>query len=128
MNRNVPIGQFREALTPMIAGDFEEEHRTMLEGEVWRDGHCIFQGLSMNDVVVNRGATAGMVELRVDIGQEFMANIRADGLIPTTRELELVDGGTTYVCQRAEGLGGGGARVYFVVKGDWAHVRHLTAL
>ncbi|MCK6563061.1 NAD kinase, partial [bacterium] len=78
---DVPIGQFREALTPMIAGDFEEEHRTMLEGEVWRDGHCIFQGLSMNDVVVNRGATAGMVELRVDIGQEFMANIRADGLI-----------------------------------------------
>ena len=78
---DVPIGQFREALAPMIAGDFEEEHRTMLEGEVWRDEHCIFQGLSMNDVVVNRGATAGMVELRVDIGQEFMANIRADGLI-----------------------------------------------
>lgn len=78
---DVPIGQFREALAPMIAGDFEEEHRTMLEGEVWRDELCIFQGLSMNDVVVNRGATAGMVELRVDIGQEFMANIRADGLI-----------------------------------------------
>ncbi len=78
---DVPIGQFREALAPMIAGDFEEEHRSMLEGEVWRDEHCIFAGLSMNDVVVSRGATAGMVELRIDIGDEFMANIRADGLI-----------------------------------------------
>lgn len=78
---DVPIGQFREALAPMIAGDFEEEHRSMLEGEVWRDERCIFDGLSMNDVVVSRGATAGMVELRIDIGDEFMANIRADGLI-----------------------------------------------
>lgn len=78
---DIPIGQFREALAPMIAGDFEEEHRAMLEGEVWRDGERIFEGLSMNDVVVSRGATASMVELRIDIGDEFVANMRADGLI-----------------------------------------------
>jgi NAD+ kinase len=35
----------------------------------------------LNDVVVSRSATAGMVELRVDIGDEFVANMRADGLI-----------------------------------------------
>jgi len=78
---DVPIGQFREALAPMIAGDYEEDFRAMIEGEVWRDGERIFDGLSMNDVVVSRGATASMVELRVDIGDEFVANMRADGLI-----------------------------------------------
>jgi NAD+ kinase len=78
---DVPIGQFREALTPMIAGDYEEDFRAMLEGEIWRDDECIFEGLSMNDVVVSRGATASMVELRVDLGDEFIANMRADGLI-----------------------------------------------
>ena len=78
---DVTIGQFRDALAPMIAGDYAEEHRTMIEGEVWRDNDRIFEGLSMNDVVVNRGPTSGMVELRVDIGDEFIANIRADGLI-----------------------------------------------
>ena len=78
---DVPIGQYREALAPMIAGDFEEDFRAMIEGEVWRDGECIFEGLSMNDVVVSRGATASMVEMRVDIGDEFVANMRADGLI-----------------------------------------------
>jgi len=78
---DVPIGQYREALAPMIAGDYEEDFRAMLEGEVWRDGHRIFEGLSLNDVVVSRGATASMVELRVDIGDEFVANLRADGLI-----------------------------------------------
>ena len=53
----------------------------MLEGAVWRDGKMIFDGLAMNDVVVSRGATASMVELKIDIGTEFVANLRADGLI-----------------------------------------------
>ena len=78
---DVPMGSFRDALKPLLAGDCEEEHRVMLESEVWRDGECIFEGLSMNDVVVSRGATASMVELRVDIDDEFVANLRADGLI-----------------------------------------------
>jgi len=78
---DVPLGQFREALVPMIEGDYEEDFRAMLEGEIWRDGERIFEGLSLNDVVVSRGATASMVELRVDIGDEFVANMRADGLI-----------------------------------------------
>lgn len=78
---DVHIGQYAEVLSPMIAGDFDEEHRTMLEGEVWRDGERIFDGFAMNDVVVSRGASASMVEIRVAIGDEFVANIRADGLI-----------------------------------------------
>jgi len=78
---DITIGQFREALAPMLAGDYEEEHRAMLEGGVWRDGERIFEGLSLNDVVVSRGATASMVELAVNIGDETVANLRADGLI-----------------------------------------------
>ena len=78
---DVPIGQFAEALTPLIAGDFEEERRTMLEGGVWRDGVRIFDSFAVNDVVVNRSSTASMVELKVEIGGEFVGNFRADGLI-----------------------------------------------
>ena len=81
---DIPLGQYREALAPMIAGDYEEEQRAMLEGEVRRDGEIIHQGLSMNDVVVSRGASASMVELSVDVGDDFVANMRADGLIMAT--------------------------------------------
>jgi NAD+ kinase len=81
---DVPIGQLREALAPMVAGDYEEEQRAMIEGGVWRDGTCIFSEFALNEVVVNRGATAGMVELRVTVGDELMANLRADGLIVAT--------------------------------------------
>jgi NAD+ kinase len=65
----------------MIQGDYEEERRAMIEGEVRRDGEVIFEGLSLNDVVVSRGPSSSMVELRVDVGDEFVANLRADGLI-----------------------------------------------
>ena len=78
---DLPFGQYREVLAPMVGGDYEEEHRSMLEGDVWRDGGKIFEALSMNDVVVSRGASASMVELSVDVGDDFVANIRADGLI-----------------------------------------------
>ena len=81
---DIPLGQFRDALAPIVAGDFESEHRSMLEGEVWRDEQRIFEGLSLNDVVVSRGATASMVELRVDVDGDFVANLRADGLIVST--------------------------------------------
>jgi NAD+ kinase len=78
---DINIAQFAEALAPIIAGDYIEERRTMLEGDVWRDGLSIFEGYAMNDVVVSRGAAASMVELKVDIGDEFVANFRSDGLI-----------------------------------------------
>jgi NAD+ kinase len=78
---DVSVGQFAEVLAPMLAGDFEVEHRTMLEGFVERDERKIFEALALNDVVVSRSHTASMIELRIDIGDEFMANLRADGLI-----------------------------------------------
>jgi NAD+ kinase len=78
---DIPIDRYREALAPIVAGDYEIEQRSMLEGSVWRDGEKIFCALSLNDVVVSRGSSASMVELRVDIDDDFVANLRADGLI-----------------------------------------------
>lgn len=81
---DIPLDRYKESLAPILGGDYEEEHRSMLEGGVWRDGERIYEGLSLNDVVVGRGGTAGMVELRVDVGDDFVANLRADGLIIST--------------------------------------------
>lgn len=78
---DIPLAELRETLTPMITGDYEEEHRSMLAGEVQRDGRCIFAGDALNDVVVSRGATHSMVEFSVTVQEQFVANIRADGLI-----------------------------------------------
>jgi len=74
------------ALPQILNGQYEEEKRAMLEGAVLRplrgDGfETIYEGFAINEVVVSRGATAGMVELRAEIDGQFVANYRADGLI-----------------------------------------------
>ncbi|KQV47299.1 NAD kinase [Pelomonas sp. Root1217] len=78
---DIPIERWRESLAPVLAGDYEVEPRAMLEGAVWRDGESIFSGLALNDVVVSRGGSSGMVELKIEVGEQFVANMRADGLI-----------------------------------------------
>lgn len=81
---DIPFDNFAATLAPMLRGEFEEDHRSLIHGRVMRDGHCVFDALAMNDVVVNRGATSGMVELRVEVDGHFVANQRADGLIIAT--------------------------------------------
>ncbi|MEI8170092.1 MAG: NAD kinase [Rhodoferax sp.] len=81
---DIPFDNFATTLAPMLRGEFEEDHRSLIHGRVMRDGHCVFDALAMNDVVVNRGATSGMVELRVEVDGHFVANQRADGLIIAT--------------------------------------------
>jgi len=81
---DIPFGNFASTLAPMLRGDYEEDLRSLMQGRVMRNGHCVFDALAMNDVVVNRGATSGMVELRVEVDGHFVANQRADGLIIAT--------------------------------------------
>lgn len=78
---DVRAAEWQDVLGPIVRGDYEEERRAMMQGSVWRDGGQIFEGSALNDVVVSRGQVASMIELRVDVGGEFVANMRADGLI-----------------------------------------------
>ncbi|NBT55597.1 MAG: NAD kinase [Betaproteobacteria bacterium] len=81
---DIPYGNVAATLAPMLRGEYEEDHRSLMQARVMRDGRCVFDALAMNDVVVNRGATSGMVELRVEVDGHFVANQRADGLIIAT--------------------------------------------
>ena len=81
---DIPYGSFAESLGRMLRGEYVEDHRSLINARVMRDGHCVFKAMAMNDVVVNRGATSGMVELRVEVDGHFVANQRADGLIIAT--------------------------------------------
>ncbi|MEC5213426.1 NAD+ kinase [Polaromonas sp. CG_9.5] len=78
---DIAFEDYQDTLKPMLRGEYEEDRRGMMTAKVMRDGHCVFSATAMNDVVVNRGATSGMVELRVEVDGRFVANQRADGLI-----------------------------------------------
>lgn len=81
---DLPYQNFAAKLEPMLQGDYVEDHRSLMDARVLRDTHCVFTAMAMNDVVVNRGATSGMVELHVEVDGHFVANQRADGLIIAT--------------------------------------------
>jgi NAD+ kinase len=81
---DIALEGYQSVLKPMLEGQYEEESRAMMQASVMRDGRCVFSATAMNDVVVNRGATTGMVELRVEVDGRFVANQRADGLIIAT--------------------------------------------
>jgi NAD+ kinase len=81
---DIALEGYQSVLKPMLEGQYEEELRAMMQASVMRDGRCVFSATAMNDVVVNRGATTGMVELRVEVDGRFVANQRADGLIIAT--------------------------------------------
>ena len=78
---DIPFGSFEAILIPMLRGECVEEQRNLMQARVMRNGQCVFDALAMNDVVVHRGGTSGMVELRVEVDGHFVANQRADGMI-----------------------------------------------
>ena len=81
---DIPLQSYQEVLRPMLQGHYQTEDRSLLQAHVLRDQRMVFSALAMNDVVVNRGGTSGMVELRVEVDGRFVSNQRADGLIIAT--------------------------------------------
>ena len=81
---DIPLDKYQDSLQPILNGKFEADERCVLQAKVMRDNDCVFNALAMNDVVVYRGGTSGMVELRVEVDGRFVANQRADGLIIAT--------------------------------------------
>ena len=78
---DIPLNNYQQTLALMLQGEYQEDLRPLMHGKVVRDGVCVFKAFAMNDVVVNRGATSGMVELRIEVGGKFVSDQRADGLI-----------------------------------------------
>ena len=81
---DIPIERMIPVLDAILNGKAKAEKRTLLEGRVMRANAMIACGLAVNDVVVARGAGAGMVELKVTVDGHFMYNQRSDGLIIST--------------------------------------------
>lgn len=91
---DIGLRDYRAALSQILAGHYVTDRRSLMCARVLRDTAlassagaepaCVFEALAMNDVVVNRGGTAGMLEVRVSVDGQFVANQRADGLIIAT--------------------------------------------
>jgi NAD+ kinase len=69
------------SLERVFANDFVLDERLMLRTHIHRPGETVAQGVVLNDVVINKGTLARMIELRIAIQGRFVTNMRGDGLI-----------------------------------------------
>jgi NAD+ kinase len=80
----VTLEEIHEALSAVLDGSAPIEPRMMLRGQVLRAGAIADDRLALNDIVVNRGSMSRIVDMSIAAGGEFVAHVRADGLIVTT--------------------------------------------
>ena len=71
-------------IPPVLEGHFERESRFLLDADVRRDGKVVGRADALNDVVVNSGTSAQMIEFELYINDCFVYRQRADGLIVST--------------------------------------------
>jgi len=72
------------AVEMMLRGELEVESRLMLETSVFRKEEEACRFVVLNDVVINKGALARIIDLDVYINDQFLTTFRADGLIVST--------------------------------------------
>ena len=82
---DIPLASMEQVLGPILDGRHVEDRRTLLEATVHRVGDGPAEtALALNEVVVNRGTSGGMIDIAVDIDGRFVYAMRSDGLIIAT--------------------------------------------
>ena len=76
--------ELAEQVPAVLDGHYTSETRFLLEAAVMREGKQIGRSGALNDVVVNSGTSAQMIELELYINDTFVYRQRADGLIIST--------------------------------------------
>lgn len=80
----IALDELYPALEKCLAGDFRVSERIMLRAVVERDGRETASHLVLNDVVINKGALARIVDLKTKVDSFDLATFKADGLIIST--------------------------------------------
>ncbi len=80
----IPLDRLYPAIEMMIEDGLEVESLVMIEAQVLREGEEVCRFQVLNDVVINKGTLARIIDLDVSINDEFLTTFRADGLIIST--------------------------------------------
>src|SRR6266849_9710985 len=78
------VDELHPALDDTLQGRFSLSERVMISVELERAGRVIDNQRVLNEMVVNKGALARMIELELTIDSDFVCRYRADGLIVAT--------------------------------------------
>jgi NAD+ kinase len=81
---NFTLQELHPALDDTLEGRFSLSERVLISVDLVRAGKVIDSQRVLNEVVINKGALARMIELELGIDGDFVCRYRADGLIIAT--------------------------------------------
>lgn len=72
------------ALEQVVQGDFSVSERMRLDVFVRRDGDLLGRYRVLNDIVINKGALARIIDMEACVDDDYLTTFKADGLIIAT--------------------------------------------
>ena len=80
----ITVEELYTRLEKVLEGNPRVSERMMLEVTLHREGQEIEKGRVLNDMVINKGALARIVDLETKVNRHFLTTYKADGLIIST--------------------------------------------
>jgi len=80
----IPLEELYPTLEKILKGNYEKDRRMTLQAVVRREGKTIASYAVLNDVVINKGALARIIDLEININGRYLTTFKADGLILCT--------------------------------------------
>ncbi|MGK7903225.1 MAG: NAD(+) kinase [Hormoscilla sp.] len=78
------VNQLPIAMEKVLAGDYQIEERVMLTVRVLREETCIWEALSLNEMVLHREPLTSMCHFEIQVGHHAPVDMAADGVIVST--------------------------------------------
>jgi NAD+ kinase len=80
----ISLDELRPLFERILRGEYQTENRMVLTAGIIREGKACPVIPFLNDVVINKGAVARIIDLETSIGGQFLTSYRGDGLIVAT--------------------------------------------
>src|SRR5512134_2793081 len=80
----VTLDELYPVLDRIFTYDFDYDERMMLVAHVHRLGERVANYTVLNDVVINKGALAKIIDIETTVGETYLSSFKADGLIIST--------------------------------------------
>jgi len=81
---SVTLAELYPILEEVLAGRSRLSERTLLDTRVVRDGKVFAHHHALNDIVLNKGAVARIIDLDLHVDGNLVCSYKADGLILST--------------------------------------------
>jgi len=80
----ITLDELYPSMERCLRGDFEVSERMMLLASVERFGEVVERHRVLNDVVINKGALARIIDMETSVNGHYLTTFKADGLIVST--------------------------------------------